>query len=54
MTPQLTAFVAAGRASELAAAAQRARKDVDEPVEKPAARRPGWLARLRAVRHAVA
>ena len=49
MTPQLTAFVAAGRASELAAVARRAHQDVvDEPVEKPAARRPGWLVRLRA------
>ena len=50
MTPQLSAFVAAGRASELADAARRARRDVDEPAEKPAARRPGWLVRLGAAR----
>lgn len=50
MTPQLTAFVAAGRASELADAARRARGDVDEPAQKPPPRRPGWLVRLRAAR----
>jgi hypothetical protein len=50
MTPQLSAFVAAGRASELATAARRAHRDVDQPAQKPAARRPGWLARLRAAR----
>jgi len=50
MTPQLSALVAAGRASELARAAQHAHRGVDEPAEKPAARRPGWLARLRAAR----
>ena len=51
MTPQLSAFVAAGRASELADAAQRARRHVvDAPVQKPAARHPGWLARVRAAR----
>jgi hypothetical protein len=50
MTPQLSAFVAAGRASDLARAAQHAHRGVDEPAEKPVARRPGWLARLRAVR----
>ncbi|HEV7177777.1 MAG TPA: hypothetical protein VGN29_19950 [Solirubrobacteraceae bacterium] len=50
MTPQLSAFVAAGRASELAAAARRAHQDVDEPAETPAARHPGWLVRLRAAR----
>ena len=50
MTPQLSAFVAAGRASELASAARRAHLEVDEPAEKPAARRPGWLVRLGAAR----
>jgi hypothetical protein len=50
MTPQLSAFVAAGRAAELERAAHHAPKGVDEPAEKPVARRPGWLARLRAVR----
>jgi hypothetical protein len=50
MTPQLTAFVAAGRASEVANAARCAHRDVPEPAEKPAARRPGWLVRLRAAR----
>jgi hypothetical protein len=50
MTPQLSAFVAAGRASELASAARRAHRDLDEPAEKPAARRPGWLVRLSTVR----
>jgi hypothetical protein len=44
MTPQLSAFVAAGRASELAGAAQRARRDVAEPAQKPATRSPGLLA----------
>jgi hypothetical protein len=48
MTPQLSAFVAAGRATELASAARHAHRDVAEPAEKPAARQPGWLARLRA------
>jgi hypothetical protein len=47
MTPQLSAFVAAGRASEVAGAAQRARRDVPQPAQKPATRSPGWLARLR-------
>jgi len=46
MTPQLSAFVAAGRASELATAARHAHRDVVEPAQKPAARRAGWLARL--------
>ena len=50
MTPQLSAFVAAGRASELANAARRAHRDVDEPAEKPAPRRPSWLVRLGAAR----
>jgi hypothetical protein len=50
MTPQLSAFVAAARASELADAARRTRRDVDEPARKPAPRRPGWLVRLRAAR----
>lgn len=50
MTPQLSAFVAAGRASELATAAPGAHWDVDEPAQKPAARRNGWLTRLRAAR----
>jgi hypothetical protein len=50
MTSQLSAFVAAGRASELATAARRAHRDVDEPAQKPAARRAGWLAGLRAAR----
>jgi hypothetical protein len=50
MTPQLSAFVAAGRASELARAAQHVHRDVVEPAEKPADRRPGWLARLRTAR----
>ena len=42
MTPQLSAFVAAGRASELANAARRAHRDVAEPAEKPVARRRVW------------
>lgn len=50
MTPQLSAFVAAGRAAELAGAAQHAHRDVDEPAEKPTAHRHGWLASLRAAR----
>ena len=50
MTPQLSAFVAAGRASELERAAQHTPQGVDEPAEKPVARRPGWLARLRGAR----
>ena len=50
MTPQLSALVAAGRASELASAAQHAHRGVDQPAEEPVARRPGWLAHLRAAR----
>ena len=50
MTPQLSAFVAAGRTAELADAAQRTRRGVDEPADKPVIRRHGWLARLRAAR----
>jgi hypothetical protein len=48
MTPQLSAFVAAGRVSELACAAQHAHRDLDEPAQKPVRRRPSWLVRLRA------
>jgi len=50
MTPQLSAFVAAGRAAELARVAQHAHRGVDEPADKPGARRPGRLARVRAAR----
>jgi hypothetical protein len=50
MTSQLSAFVAAARAAELDRGPRHTHVFVDEPPEKPVARRRGWLARLRGVR----
>lgn len=42
MTPQLSAFVAAGRAAELAHTTRHAHRRVDEQADKPVARRRVW------------